>query len=705
MKRLFLFCAMLFSSISLFAQIENPVNWSYSSKSGSGDEAVLILTAKIDGGWHTYSQFIGDGGPVPTSFKFKPSKDYELIGKVVEKTTPHSGFDKTFNMNIASFEGQAVFEQKVKLKTPKTKISGTLEYMVCNDHQCLPPEEVEFSISVTADLSAFKAAPAPQQAENNSQKPEVVKTEEVKPEVASVNTDTAQVVAATAVVSDSSKTDTSSTAIIAPVVQKTEEGGKKSMWGILLQGFLFGFVALLMPCIFPMIPLTVSFFTKRSASRAEGIKKAVIYGISIIVIYLVLGLGITLLFGSSKLNELASDATFNLIFFAILVVFAASFFGAFELSLPSSWATKADEKADKGGLIGIFFMAMALALASFSCTGPLIGTLLVSAASKGELLGPFMGMLGFSASLAIPFTLFAIFPNWLSTLPKSGGWLNSVKVVLGFIELAFALKFLSNVDLAYHWGILDREVFLVLWIVIFAMLGFYLLGKLKFSHDSDVQFISVPRLFLAMLSLAFSIYMIPGLWGAPLKSISAFAPPMGTQDFDLTTLSAGTSAQPVHSVKKYGDVFHAPHGIDAFFDYEEGLAYAKKTGKPVMLDFTGHSCVNCRKMEANVWSDPEVLKRIKENYVLISLYVDDRTALPENEQYTSKFSGKQITTVGKKWSDLQATKYNTNSQPLYVLIDNNGNELVAPQGYNPDIANYVNFLDKGNTAFTAVAKK
>ncbi|AFD09097.1 thiol:disulfide interchange protein [Solitalea canadensis DSM 3403] len=694
MKRVLVMLAMLISSIAVYAQIETPVTWSYSSKNTKGDEAVLILTAKIDGGWHMYSQFIADGGPVPTSFKFTPSKDYELVGKVDEKTPAHKGFDQTFQMNIAYFEGKAVFEQKIRLKVPSAKISGKLEYMVCNDQQCLPPEEVEFTISATGTPKTADATVAPAVTDP--------KTAQATTKVDSTST------AAHATTVDTAANDTVSKSGVTPITTH-ENGGpteikSASTWGIFIEGFLFGFVALLMPCIFPMIPLTVSFFTKRSPSRAAGIRKAIIFGLAIIGIYVIFGLGITIALGEDALNQLASNAIANLIFFVVLVVFAASFFGAFEITLPSSWATKADEKADKGGILGIFFMALALALASFSCTGPLIGNLLVEAARKGQYLGPAMGMLGFSTSLAIPFTLFAIFPSWLQNLPKSGGWLNSVKVTLGFIELAFALKFLSNVDLAYHWGILDREVFLVLWIVIFTMLGFYLLGKLKFSHDSDLHYVSVPRLFLSLTSFAFAIYMIPGLWGAPLKSISAFAPPMGTQDFDLSVLTVGGGSNnnnqaSAHTAKKYAGIFHAPHGIDAFFDYEEGLAYAKKVGKPVMVDFTGHSCVNCRKMEANVWSNPDVLQRLKGDYVLISLYVDDRTELPESEQYVSKTTGKKITTVGKKWSDLQASTYNTNSQPYYVLIDHAGKALVQPQAYNPDIQNYVRFLDSGKQAF------
>jgi thiol:disulfide interchange protein DsbD len=477
-----------------------------------------------------------------------------------------------------------------------------------------------------------------------------------------------------------------------------------SLWVTFLTGLLGGFAAVLMPCIFPLLPMTVSFFTKRSGTRARGVRNALVYGLSIIVIYVALGLLITVVFGADALNDLATNGAFNLFFFVLLVVFAASFLGAFELTLPSSWVNKADTQADKGGLLGIFFMAATLALVSFSCTGPIIGTLLVQAASTGQLLGPAVGMFGFALALALPFTLLSLFPGWLSSLPKSGSWLNSVKVVLGFLELALALKFLSNVDLAYHWEWFDRELFLALWIVIFALLGFYLLGKLQFSHDSDLSFIPLPRLFLAIVVLAFTTYLVPGLWGAPLKSVSAFLPPQETQDFDLYTPSllgvGGREPAPLASgPHKYTDLFHAPLRLDAFFDYNEGLAYAKKVGKPVLIDFTGHACVNCRKMEANVWPDKQVLPLIRDQYVLIQLYVDDKTELPAAEQRISAFSGKTIKTLGNKYSDLQASRYHANSQPYYVLLDPATEALLAPpQGADYAPANFRAFLEKGRTA-------
>ena len=506
----------------------------------------------------------------------------------------------------------------------------------------------------------------------------------------------------TATTSDTADTADQQQRRVAPTGENPENA-PQTLWGIFIAGLIGGFSAFLMPCIYPMVPLTVSFFTKQSGTRSKGIVNALLYGLFIIVIYVALGMLVTLFFGASALNEAASSAWFNLLFFALIVVFAVSFLGAFEITLPSRFVNKMDEKSNKGGLLGLFFMAFTLALVSFSCTGPIIGYLLVEAVSKGTLMGPAMGMLGFSAALAIPFMLFAFFPSWLKELPRSGGWLNTVKVTLGFLELALAFKFLSNVDLAYHWGILDREVFLALWIVIFGLLGLYLLGKLRFSHDSDVPFISIPRLFFAIAVLSFTVYMIPGMWGAPLKALSAWLPPSPTQDFNLhqhsNSISGAQSASSSGIVKKYANIFHAPHGIDAFYDYEQALAYSRQVNKPVLLDFTGWSCVNCRKMEESVWPDPQVLKRLKEDYILASLYVDDRTELEPDEQYVSAFSGKKIRRVGQKWSDLQQSRFGVNAQPYYVVVDGNGNQLVPAQAYNEDIKNYIDFLDSGLAAF------
>lgn len=475
------------------------------------------------------------------------------------------------------------------------------------------------------------------------------------------------------------------------IAVKEQPVASQSLWSIFILGFIGGFAALLMPCIFPMLPMTVSFFTKGS-QHSNGVGKALLYGVSIIFIYVVLGLLVTIIFGSDALNDLSTNGIFNFFFFLLLVIFGASFLGAFEISLPSSWANKMDQKSDKGGLMGIFFMAATLALVSFSCTGPIIGTLLVEAATKGTLLGPAVGMFGFSFALAIPFALFAMFPKWMSALPKSGGWLNSVKVVLGLLELAFALKFLSNVDLAYHWNLFDREIFLVLWIAIFGLMSLYLLGKVRFSHDSELKYLSVPRSILAIVVIAFTIYMVPGLWGAPLKSISAFLPPMSTQDFDMTTIQHSGAHQQATGPRKYGELFESPKGFSPFFDYDEALAYAKKVGKPLLIDFTGHACVNCRKMEANVWVDERVAKVINNDFVLVQLYVDDKTDLPDNEVFQTP-SGKKITTIGKKWSYLQTSMFKANSQPYYVLLNQETQQpIVTPKGADYDVQSYLNYL-------------
>ena len=653
------------------AKIFDPVKWSYSSEKINDKEFDLIITAKIDKGWHLYSQFIEEGGPIPTSFKFSPSTAYKFIGKVTESPKPVTAFDKNFNMQIAWHKDQAVFKQRISLNKPVTTILGVLEFMVCDDQRCLPPAEVEFQIPLSTGSAIVNAS------------------ENVSPDSSSV----------VGLVSDTSSSKIVNPPASAIVSEKTASKAKGSLWAIFIAGFIGGLAAFFMPCIYPMIPMTVSFFTKQSGSRAKGIRSAIIYGLSIIIIYVALGLLITLVFGASALNEAASSATFNLLFFVALIIFGISFLGAFEIVLPSSLVNKMDEKSNQSGFMGLFFMAFTLALVSFSCTGPIIGTLLVDAVSKGSYLGPAIGMLGFSSALAIPFTLFAIFPSWLKEMPKSGGWLNTVKVSLGFLEIALAFKFLSNVDLAYHWGIFNRDVFLIIWIVVFGMWALYLLGKIRLSHDSEINFLSLPRLFFAMFILGFTIYMIPGLWGAPLKGISAWLPPQSTQDLDLYS-NTGTASEKIETPgKKYAGLFHAPHGLDAFYDYEEGLAYAKSVNKPILIDFTGWSCTNCRKMEASVWPDKEVLRRLREDYVLISLYVDDKTELNQGEKYESAFSGKKVNSIGQKWSDFQASKFGTNSQPYYVIADHDGNVLVPPQAFNLDVNNYIKFLESGRIAF------
>ncbi|MDP4273893.1 MAG: cytochrome c biogenesis protein CcdA [Bacteroidota bacterium] len=566
--------------------------------------------------------------------------------------------------------------------------------MTCNNSKCLPPEQVEFSIPAKQGESSKINKTAAVTAEgSNLGASAAKKTPGLSKDSSGLkNTHSSATVKAADQINQTVK--------VKSAAESSTNHERQSLWKIFLAGILGGFAALIMPCIFPMLPLTVSFFIKKNESKGSGISKALIYGLSIIVIYVLLGLLITVIFGADALNDLSTNGIFNLFFFLLLVVFAASFLGAFEIILPASWVNAADKQSDKGGVWGLFFMAATLALVSFSCTGPIIGTLLVEAASMGHYLAPAIGMFGFALALALPFTLFAMFPSWMKALPKSGNWFNTVKVVLGFLELALAMKFLSNVDLAYNWHWFDREVNLSLWIVIFGILGIYLLGKLKLPHENSIDHISVPRLFVAIITLAFTIYMIPGLWGAPLKAISAFLPPQQTQDFDLYTHQLGTAGQVQHPSRKYGDIFHAPFNLDAFFDYEEGMAYARQVKKPVMIDFTGHACVNCRQMEAAVWTNKEVFKRLNQDYVLIQLYVDDKTELPANEQIISTFSGKKIKTIGNKWSDFQASRYHSNSQPDYVLLDNKGKLLVPTRGADYNAAGFVKFLDSGLKAYS-----
>lgn len=656
------------------AQMLNPVKWTLSQKQINTTETNLIFKATLDAGWHLYGLHIAPGGPIATSFTFAKNKNFDLLGAPTESPKPVSAFDKNFNMPINWHINTVYFTQRIKTKTPQATITGSYEYMVCNDKTCLPPTENEFSFLVKATKSNLKTTTI------------AIKVD--KKDSALKRIDTVKSI------KKITKTSTVSPQVYTPKYPK-----KQSLLAIFLAGFLGGFIALIMPCIFPMLPLTISYFTKKGGTKLKAIQLASIYGLSIIAIYVALGMLISVWFGSAALNNLASNGIFNFGFFVLLIVFAISFLGAFDINLPSAWVNKIDTQADKKGYTGIFFMAFALALVSFSCTGPIIGTLLVQAATTGGRLAPAMGMFGFALALAIPFTLFAAFPGWLKSLPKSGGWLNSVKVVLGFLELAFALKFLSNVDLAYHFDVLDREVFLSLWIVIFALMGFYLLGKIKFAHDNDLLHIPLPRFFLAIVVLTFTVYMVPGLWGAPLKSISAWLPPQTSQDFDLYTAALPPANHPRKGNKKYADKFKAPLNLDVFFDYNEALAYAIKVNKPLLIDFTGHSCVNCRKMEAAVWSDKEILKRLNNDFVIVSLYVDDKTDLPKAEQYVSTFSNQKIKTIGNKWSDLQAKKFNTNSQPYYVIVNNQEKVLNLPQAFNLDIKNYINFLDSGKLAY------
>ena len=653
------------------AQMVDPVKFSSKLEMLKGDEAQIVFSAKIDAGWHVYSTNLGNDGPISATFTATKLEGAKLVGKLTPRGNEVSKFDNMFGMKLRYFEGTATFIQKIKFVKPEYEISGYLEYGACNDETCMPPSEVEFHGKGKSPAVAKDAV--------EEVKAEEKKTEEKKEDVAVDVTpsDTAAAVATTDTLANTTAIADDSD-LYRPVINELkayeENPTDSSLFYIFLAGFAGGFLALLTPCVWPIIPMTVSFFLKRNMDRSKAIREAVTYGISIVVIYVVLGLVVTLLFGASALNALSTNAIFNIFFCLLLVVFAASFFGAFEITLPSSWSNKIDMKSENtSGILSIFLMAFTLTLVSFSCTGPIIGFLLVAVSTQGSILAPTIGMLGFAIALAIPFTLFAMFPSLLKSAPKSGGWMNVVKVVLGFIELAFALKFLSVADLAYGWHILDREVFLCLWIVIFGLLGIYLFGWLKFPHDDPDHRTNVPQFFIGMISLAFAIYMIPGLWGAPLKAISAFAPPMNTQDFNLHKSAVEPKAH----------------------DYEEGIAMAKKQGRPVMIDFTGFGCVNCRKMEAAVWTDPQVATILNEKYVLISLYVDDKTPLREPMTVTENGQQRTLRTIGDKWSYLQRVKFGANTQPFYVLVDNEGKPLNGSRSYDEDINAYINFLNKG----------
>lgn len=661
------------------AQILEPVKWT-SKIEKKGNNAVLIFDAVIEKDWHMYSQFTPEGGPLALEIAFKNQKgNYELVGKAKEGKTKTS-FNDVFGVDETYFEGKAHIEQEIKIINPNLKtVDVDFDFQVCKE-VCINSSK-KFSIAVP---STFKMDEVPVLAAADKDETKVVglAVDTIKSETAAPADQT---------VKAEKEVIAAETPAPAPA---------RSLWSIFFIAFLSGFAALLTPCVFPMIPMTVSFFTKQSKSRAKGIRNAVIYGLSIIAIYVILGLIVTKIFGADALNALSTDVWFNLIFFVILVIFATSFLGAFEIMLPNSWANKADQQADKGGIIGILFMALALAIVSFSCTGPIVGTLLVEAASNGGI-APVVGMLGFSSALALPFMLFAMFPGWLNSLPKSGGWLNTVKVVLGFLELALAFKFLSNADLVLQLHFLEREVFIAIWIAIFGALTLYLFGKITLPHDSPTNHISVGRLYLGLLTLVFTMYLIPGLWGAPLKLISAFPPPPQYSESPFGVGGSGNGSVSGESIKGLPEGAElGPHGIMVFHDYEDGLAYAKEINKPIMLDFTGYACVNCRKMENNVWSDPTVLPILKNDVVLISLYVDDKRELPTEEQFTTA-SGDKIITVGDKWTDFMISKYKTNTQPLYVITDLEGNNLnsTKPTISYVSTEEYLKWLKEGISNF------
>lgn len=660
MKKILFPLLLCMLAMAMQAQIQEPVKFKSELKMVTENEAEIVFTATIENGWHVYSTDLGDGGPISATFNVEKMTGAQLLDKLKPVGKEISGYDQLFEMNVRYFEGTAQFVQRVLLKGGDYRVQGYLEYGACNDENCLPPTQVEFDFTgkaVGVEVSGAKAAEE-EAPEATSLPAGDVPTENIDGDAASF----------------------SGTDLWKPVINELKSLGETTSqedmsWiYIFITGFVGGLLALFTPCVWPIIPMTVSFFLKRSKDKKKGIRDAWTYGASIVVIYVTLGLAITLIFGASALNALSTNAVFNILFCLMLVVFAASFFGAFEITLPSKWSTAVDSKAEAtSGLLSIFLMAFTLSLVSFSCTGPIIGFLLVQVSTTGSVVAPAIGMLGFAIALALPFTLFALFPSWLKSMPKSGGWMNVIKVSLGFLELAFALKFLSVADLAYGWRILDRETFLALWIVLFALLGFYLLGKIKFPHDDDDAKVSVPRFFLALASLAFAVYMVPGLWGAPLKAVSAFAPPMQTQDFNL-----------------YNNEVHAK-----FDDYDLGMEYARQHGKPVMLDFTGYGCVNCRKMELSVWTNPKVSDLINNDYVLITLYVDNKTPLPSPVKIMENGTERTLRTVGDKWSYLQRVKFGANAQPFYVLIDNEGKPLNKSYSYDEDIPKYIEFLQKG----------
>lgn len=681
MKKVLSFMLLLMIAWAAEAQILTPVKWEIKLEDSDSSVKTLLFSAKLDNGWHLYDMNLPEGGPISTSFNYETLKGAKTVGSPVPSKKATTVYDEQFEMNLSWYAHEVSFTQKLEITNPKAfKVEGYVEFMACNDENCLPPDKESFSFN-QSNINVEKTLQA------------MAKVEDIPAEELADTVSVVEEVSEDVSVAKPNKTadtvGTSSSLVHSdlwePVIEELKAFGDTTVTAadtswlfIFFAGFLGGLIALLTPCVWPMIPMTVSFFLKRTKDRKKAIRDAVTYGVSIIVIYLVLGLLITGIFGASALNDLSTNAIFNIIFFLLLVLFAVSFFGAFEIVLPSSWTNKLDMKADSTtGIISIFFMSFTLVLVSFSCTGPIIGTLLVQAASMGSKVGPAIGMFGFALALSIPFSFFAVFPNMLQSMPKSGGWLNSVKVVLGFLELALALKFLSVADLAYGWRLLDREVFVVLWIVIFALLGFYLLGKIRFSHDSELKHVSVPRLFMAIISFGFSIYMIPGLWGAPLKAISAFAPPLYTQDFSL-----------------YDNEVHA-----AFTNYEAGMEYAKRNNKPVMIDFSGYGCVNCRKMEASVWTNIRVKDILEKDYVLITLIVDDKSKLPEPIEIVENGKTRVLRTVGDKWSYLQRSKFGANAQPFYVLLDGDGKPLSPSYAFDEDVSKYIQFLNKGLSEF------
>ncbi len=657
---------------SLQAQVMEPVKWSFRSEKTADNKFDIIMTADIDHGWHLYAMDIAEGGPIATSFTFDEPSAYTLDGKPVAVDKPEVKFDNSFGMNIGMHSEKAEFRQKITVSQFPVTVKGFVTFMSCDNKQCLPPRDVEFDITITGNTSA--AVPS--------------------------NDSGAEPSVATAAGGFKMQSATPETI--------PQQKPARGLLRFFLISLLAGFAGVLTPCVFPMIPMTVAFFSQGAEKKGSAIGKALIFGLSIILLYSLLGIIVSLTSaGAGFANALSTHWIPNLIFFLLFLVFAASFFGAFEIVMPAKWVGSTDSKVDKGGALAAFFLGLTTVLVSFSCTGPIVGALLVEAAS-GDVLRPTIGMFGFGLAFALPFTLFALFPSWMKKMPKSGGWLNSVKVVLGFIMLAFSLKFASTIDTVYSLGILSRDVYLAIWIVIFILMGFYLMGKIKFAHDSEVQHIGVFRLVLIIASFSFAVYLVPGLFGAPLTRISALLPPRETSGFNLMKAISNnrgggpasvTAGSAICETPKYAGFLYFDYGLEGYFDLEQGLACAQKLNKPVLIDFKGHACANCKEMDARVWSDPEVQRRIRENFVLVGLYVDDRTKLPDNEVFVSKVDGKEKKTMGKKNEDIEISMFNTNTLPLYAIVDPYGKPLIETRGTNFNIQEYIKWLDSGSGAY------
>ena len=714
---------MLVASVAVAAQVLEPVSWSFRSEKTGDNTFDLVMTAELEASWHLYAMDIEEGGPIATSFTFEPGKGYKLSGKTVEVTKPEVKFDNSFGMDIGMHSGTAEFRQKVTVTGSPVTVKGYVTFMSCDDRQCLPPRDVEFALELRGGVAAA-AKPADgkitaaQEADAGTDTAPAAGNESGTDAGTGTGTDTEVLSTVTDIKTADSAADISFAEDQTASVPATETTSGKQGKGFLkffLLSMLAGLAGILTPCVFPMIPMTVAFFSQGSGKKGSAVGKALFFGFTIVMLYSLLGIIVSLTSaGAGFANTLSTHWIPNVIFFLLFLVFAASFFGAFEIVLPAKWVSSSDSKVDRGGALATFFLGITTVLVSFSCTGPIVGALLVEAAS-GDVLRPTIGMFGFGLAFALPFTLFALFPSWMNKMPKSGGWLNSVKVVLGFIILAFSLKFASTVDTVYNLGILSRDIYLAIWIVLFVLLGIYLMGKIKFSHDSDVPHIGVFRLVLIIASFTFALYLVPGLFGAPLTRISALLPPRETSGFNLLKAisdnrgdaapgtfapgTMGTTGAAICGTPKYSDFLHFEYGLQGYFDLEEGLACAKQLNKPVLIDFKGHACANCKEMDARVWSDPEVQRRIRENFVLVGLDVDDRTKLPDNEVFVSKVDGKEKKTMGKKNEDIEISMFNTNTLPLYAIVDPSGNPLIETRGTDFDIQAYIDWLDRGAEAF------